>query len=166
MKIRIAGIEEESIVDGPGIRYTIFTQGCYHNCLGCHNQKTHDVFGGYLKEINEILFEIKKYPLLSGITISGGEPFLQINECFELISGLEQKLDIIVYTGYTFESLLNKSINNATLLNLLNRIDYLIDGKFEISLRDLDLEFRGSSNQRIINVKESLLTNTIITKTF
>lgn len=162
MRIRLAGIIKESIVDGPGIRYVIFTQGCYHNCYKCHNPKTHDINGGYLKEIDEIISDIKSSPYLSGITISGGEPFLQIDECFELLKSLDTDIDVIMYTGFTYEELIKTVKTNEKLDFILSRINYLIDGKFNYRLRDLELNFRGSSNQRIIDIKKTNLEKRLI----
>lgn len=153
MKIRVAGFVNDSIVDGPGIRYTIFTQGCKHDCGGCHNKHTHDLKGGYLIEIDEILDAIKKNPLLDGITISGGEPFLQAIACAELASKAKKlNLDVITYTGFTFEQL----ILNEDYMKLLNQTDILIDGPFIEKQKSLSLLYKGSRNQRIIDVKESL----------
>ena len=157
MKIRLAGIVEESIVDGPGIRYVLFTQGCHHNCFKCHNPLTHDVNKGYLKDIDEILYDISRKPYLSGITISGGEPFLQIEECYQLLKKLPTDIEVIVYTGFTYEKLLEFAEDNQKLLYILNRINYLIDGKFNYKLRDLELKYIGSSNQRIIDIKKTIL---------
>lgn len=162
MKIRLAGIVKESIVDGPGIRYVVFTQGCYHNCYKCHNPGTHDINGGYLKEIDEIIDDISSSPYLSGITISGGEPFLQINECFALLKKLDPKVDVIMYTGFTYEELIKTVKTNEKLDFILSRINYLIDGKFNHNLRDLELNFRGSSNQRIIDIKKTIYENKLI----
>lgn len=167
MKIKLSGEIKESIVDGPGIRYVVFTQGCHHNCKGCHNPETHDITGGYLKEINEIIEEFKKYPYMSGLTLSGGEPFLQKSAILNLIiefKKLYPNKNIIIYTGYTFEHLISE--NNEETLNILKNIDYLIDGPFILEKRDISLKFKGSSNQRIIDVKKTLSLNSIIIKEF
>ena len=159
MKIRLAGIVRESIVDGPGIRYVVFTQGCNHNCYKCHNTATHDINGGYLKEINEIIDDIKSAPYLSGLTISGGEPFLQVDECCELLKKLDPNLEVIMYTGFTYEELIKTVNNNQKLDYILRRINYLIDGKFYYNLMDLELNYTGSSNQRIIDMKKTIVGN-------
>lgn len=156
MKIRLSGIVKESIVDGPGIRYVLFTQGCYHNCYKCQNPQTHDINGGYLIDIDEIVNDINSYKHLSGITISGGEPFLQITECLELVKKIPVELDVIMYTGFTYEILSKSSKTNQKLNSLLNRINYLVDGKFDYNLKDLNLSFIGSSNQRIIDIKKTI----------
>jgi anaerobic ribonucleoside-triphosphate reductase activating protein len=163
MKIRLSGIIRESIVDGPGLRYVIFTQGCPHHCPACHNPDTHDLNGGYLKDIDDLIIDINKNPLLSGVTLSGGEPFLQIEACLNLVKKFDHHLNLIAYTGYTYEHLLKEAQKNTTLDELLNHLDYLIDGMYIKSLKDLTLPFRGSSNQRIIDLKASRLENRIIT---
>lgn len=152
-KIRIAGIEEESIVDGPGIRLVLFTQGCNHHCIGCHNPETHSFDGGELVDIDSIVNMVKENPLLDGITISGGEPFEQAIECSILAKKVKDLgLNVITYTGYTFEEILC----NKRFRDLLLQTDILIDGKFDISQKSLMLQFRGSANQRIIDVKKYL----------
>lgn len=152
-QIRIAGIEDESIVDGPGIRMVIFTQGCNHNCEGCHNPESHSFHGGKLIDIEEILNMIKENPLLDGITLSGGEPFEQALECSILAKKVKELgLNVITYTGYTFEEILG----NENFKELLLQTDTLIDGKFDIKQKSLMLKFRGSKNQRIIDVKRFL----------
>lgn len=150
-KIRIAGIEEESIVDGPGIRMVIFTQGCKHNCMGCHNPETHSFDGGYLIDINHIINMVKENPLLDGITISGGDPFEQSYECSILAKKVKDLgLNIVTYTGYTFEEILK----TEKYRDLLLQTDILIDGKFDISKKSMMIPFIGSTNQRIIDVKK------------
>lgn len=165
MEIRISGLVNDSIVDGPGLRYTVFTQGCLFNCKGCHNPQTHDLNGGRLIKINEIINEIKKNPLLSGVTISGGEPFLQVPEILALVQEIKKlNLDVIIYTGYTFEEL--NAMNDDKINEIISLADYLIDGRFNLSLRSLELVFRGSSNQRIIDLKKTLKNNKVIETDF
>ena len=155
MKIRIAGIVKESIVDGPGIRYAIFTQGCIHNCMGCHNPNTHDLNGGYEIDIEDLINDIDSSILLNGVTLSGGEPFLQAESILPLVQHLKKrKINILAYTGYIFEQLIKS--NNINELQLLTMIDILVDGKFILSQRDISLKFRGSKNQRVIDVLKSL----------
>ena len=152
-KIRIAGIEEESIVDGPGIRLVVFTQGCKHKCVGCHNPSTHSFNGGSLIEVDNIVKMVKENPLLDGITLSGGEPFEQALECSILARKVKSLgLNVVTYTGYTFEQILK----NKKFRELLLQTDILIDGKFDISKKSMMLQFRGSTNQRIIDVKKYL----------
>lgn len=157
-KIRLAGIVRESIVDGPGIRFAIFTQGCMHNCKGCHNPETHDPLGGYESSTEKIIAEIKKNPLLKGITFSGGDPFLQAKSCAIIAKEVHAlNLDVVTYTGYTYEELLEKSESNSSWSDLLSETDILIDGPFILEQRDLSLKFRGSCNQRIINLRDERL---------
>ncbi len=155
MNIQLAGIARESIVDGPGLRYTVFVQGCPHGCPGCHNPGTHDFSGGKTYEIETLIKDIKEQKLISGLTFSGGEPFCQAKELCAVWDGVgNEKLNLIVYTGYTFEKLLQE--NNPDKIALLQRAAYLIDGPFVLSQRDLTLPFRGSKNQRILDVQASL----------
>lgn len=161
--IRIAGIEEESIVDGPGIRLVVFTQGCSHKCKGCHNPKTHNYHDGYDIEIDALIKKIKSNPLLDGITISGGEPFDQALLCSKLAKKVKELgLNVITYTGYTFEEIMSNVVNNEGYRDLMLETDILIDGRFEITQKDLTLPFRGSRNQRIIDVKNSIVRRKII----
>lgn len=159
-KIKVAGIYEESDANGPGIRYVIFTQGCPHHCPGCHNPETHDFNGGgYYKDIDEIVAEIRKNPLLEGVTFSGGDPFMQAEKMGILAEKLHKYgYNIMTYTGYTFEQLLTLSNDTNHFMDLLSRSDILVDGKFVEALKDeMNNEFKGSTNQRIIDVKVSLL---------
>ena len=157
MQIRIAGLVPESYVDGDGIRYAVFMQGCLRNCAGCHNPATHALDGGRLIDTDEIVSAIKKNPLLDGITLTGGEPLLQIAPAVELARAAKSfGLSVWCYTGYTFEDL------PAEAAPLLEKVDVLIDGAFVESLRDLDLQFRGSRNQRIIDVNKSRVQNKIV----
>ena len=161
-KLKIAGVIEESIVDGPGIRFVVFTQGCPHNCKGCHNPQTHDFnFGEYI-DIENLAERINSNPLLKGITLSGGEPFMQCEGLVELISKINKHLDVITYTGFTFEEILDMANEENKFIELLNSTDILIDGRFEENKKDENILFRGSSNQRAINVKLSLENKKII----
>ncbi|MBQ1388359.1 MAG: anaerobic ribonucleoside-triphosphate reductase activating protein [Clostridia bacterium] len=162
-KLRLAGVIRESIVDGPGIRMTIFTQGCPHNCEGCHNPQTHSFDGGYISDPENILRAIDKDPLLKGVTFSGGEPFMQAHAMAELGKEIRKRgLDIITYTGFTYEQLTGGFETHPEWKELLLQTDYLIDGKFVLEKRSLDLKFRGSSNQRIIDVKRSMDTGSVV----
>mgnify|MGYP004464892933 CR=1 FL=1 len=153
--LRISGIADESIVDGKGLRYTIFAQGCPHHCKGCHNPATHRFTGGTQVDITDLFAEICKNPLLSGVTFSGGEPFCQPAPFAQLAQLVHSRgLNVTVYTGYTFEELF--AMQNLAVQNLLAQTDILIDGKFELDRRDLTLVFRGSSNQRILDIPRSL----------
>lgn len=155
--LRVSGLISESIVDGPGIRFVIFSQGCVHHCKGCHNPSTFALDGGTIVNVDEIIGEIKKNPLLKGVTFSGGEPFLQA-EAFTKIAKKchEIGLDVLSYTGYTFEKLISSFDEYPQWRGLLENIDILIDGPFIEEKKSLMLLFRGSSNQRILDVKASL----------
>ena len=149
MDIRIAGVVPESIVDGEGIRYAIFMQGCLRHCEGCHNPATHSLDGGKILDTSELINAIKKNPLLSGITLTGGEPLLQIKPAIELAKAAKNLgLNVWCYTGYKFEEI------PPAAQELLNFVDVLVDGEFILALRDLELNFRGSSNQRIIDLNK------------
>jgi len=153
MRLKISGIVNDSIVDGPGLRLTVFAQGCLHNCPGCHNPETHDPAGGYYIGIDEIIDKARKNSLLSGITLSGGEPFMQVEAMSELAQAARATgLNVIAYTGYTWEVL----VANEDFMPLVRAADYIVDGRFEIDKRTLSMPFVGSSNQRIIDVKKSL----------
>lgn len=156
MKLRIAGTANDSIVDGPGIRFTVFTQGCPHSCKGCHNPQTHDFSGGELVDTDELLAKVKGNPLLDGVTFSGGEPFSQAEALAVLGEQIKALgLNIITYTGYTFEQLYDHRSENGWG-KLLAVTDYLIDGPFILEQKDWEIRFRGSSNQRYIDCQASL----------
>lgn len=167
MKLRIAGFAEDSIVDGPGIRFTVFTQGCPHGCSGCHNPQTHDFNGGSITDTDEIYKRVTANPMLDGITLSGGEPFCQCRPLAELAGKIhgfkENTLNVIAYTGYTFEYLIENSNEENGYMELLKEVDYLIDGRFILEQKSLELKFRGSANQRFIDVKKSLECGKTIT---
>lgn len=154
VQIRVAGIVKESIVDGPGIRYVVFAQGCKHNCPGCHNPLTHPFEGGSMMDVDKILQQIKSNPLLDGVTFSGGEPFEQA-VAFAVLAGEVARLglNIIVYTGYTYEYIRENGSVQLGWSELLEAADTLVDGPFIQELYDPMLRFRGSSNQRIIDLK-------------
>ncbi|MBQ8961793.1 MAG: anaerobic ribonucleoside-triphosphate reductase activating protein [Ruminococcus sp.] len=156
MELRIAGTVNDSIVDGPGIRFTVFTQGCPHKCEGCHNPQTHDFSGGEITDTDLLLEKIKGNPLLDGVTFSGGEPFCQAGALAAL--GREIRalgLNIVTYTGYTFEQLYADRDSHGWG-ELLAVTDILIDGPFIQAQRDWEIKFRGSSNQRYLDCQASL----------
>lgn len=161
--LNLAGIAGDSIVDGPGIRVTVFSQGCPHRCPGCHNPETWSFSGGTPMEEEEILNIIRHNPLCRGVTFSGGEPFAQ-PEGFARLGQLlkEHGYEVASYTGYTFEQLLYGTPAQKELLSVL---DVLIDGPFILAERTLELAFRGSRNQRILNVPKSLLQNQAVPET-
>ncbi len=156
-KLRLAGVIKESVVDGPGWRFVVFSQGCPHNCEGCHNPQTHDPDAGYDSTVGNIISEVKKNPLLKGITLSGGDPFWQAL-AFSVLAkeAHELGLDVITYTGWTFEQILAGLNTHEGWRELLEESDWLVDGRFILNQRTLSLPFRGSKNQRIIAVKKSL----------
>ena len=150
MRIRLSGEVLDSIVDGSGLRFAIFTQGCPHRCLGCHNPHTHDMEGGYLTDTDTLIARMKADPLLSGITLTGGEPFAQANECLTLARGARALgLSVWIFSGYTYDEL-NAMDGHAAAL--LNECDVLVDGRYDKAQRSLTLKFRGSRNQRIIDL--------------
>lgn len=154
-KIRVAGIVNDSITDGPGLRLTIFVQGCERKCPGCHNPNTWHLEGGTLYTVEELMEKVKRNPMLSGVTFSGGEPMLQARTLIPLADMIKATgLNLAIYTGYTFEELISEG--NQDITKLLVLADVLIDGAFILERRSLSLSFRGSTNQRILNLKESL----------
>ena len=163
MLIKLAGIVPESYVDGPGIRFTVFVQGCPHHCKGCHNPETHDFNGGRLADVDKIFGKITKDPLIKGVTFSGGEPFCQ-PEPLNYLEGLLKKkcYHVMSYSGYTFEELLKMSEENSDIKGLLEKLDILVDGRFELSQRSLELKFKGSRNQRLIDVPKSLKEGRVV----
>ena len=155
MRMRIAGIANDSIVDGPGLRLTVFAQGCPHRCPGCHNPQTHDFSGGSEGDTGDIIAKMRKNPLLDGVTLSGGEPFGQPEACAEIARAARaQGLNVWCYSGYTFEELLEHGTRAQR--ELLETLDVLVDGRFELAKRSLECRFRGSSNQRLIQAPASL----------
>lgn len=150
----LSGIVSDSIVDGPGIRVTVFCQGCPHHCEGCHNPETWEFGCGVKVTEGQVLAEILQNPLCKGVTFSGGEPFAQ-PEGFASLAKLlkEQGYEVASYTGYTFEQLLHGTPGQR---QLLESIDVLIDGPFVLAEKSLEICFRGSRNQRILDVPASL----------
>ena len=154
--LRIAGTIGESIVDGPGIRYVLFTQGCPHGCAGCHNPQTHDFAGGKEVTVDTLLADITKNPFVKAVTLSGGEPFCQPAALAQLAAPLKEKgYHLMCYTGYTFEQLLQKEDARP----LLEQLDLLVDGPFVLDRKNIELKFRGSDNQRVLDVPASLAAN-------
>jgi len=162
IRLRIAGVVRESIVDGPGLRHTVFCQGCEHACPGCHNPETWDLQGGETVDGETLLQRIPIHPLISGITFSGGEPFLQAPAVAGLAAYFKKLgLNIWVYTGYRWEDLMNR-MDQPGYRELLSVTDVLVDGPFIQSLRTTSHPFRGSSNQRLIAVAQSLDSGAIV----
>lgn len=154
MLFRVNGIMNDSIVDGPGLRLAVFVQGCGHGCPGCHNPQTHARDGGREMDTDGVAAMLAKNPLLDGLTLSGGEPFEQAEAC--LVMAREAKargLSVWIYSGYVYEALLNKE--DPAVKGLLDVCDVLVDGPFVLAQRSLDLDFRGSGNQRLVDLKLS-----------
>ena len=163
MKIRLFGTVNDSIVDGPGIRYAVFVQGCPHRCEGCHNPGSHDINGGYDGDTDELTAKIKQNPLLDGVTFSGGEPFLQAKPLAAMAKEIHAAgLNVVTYTGYTFEELIEKATEENGFRELLENTDILVDGRFKIEERSIDLNFKGSKNQRVIDVAKTLESGNIV----
>ena len=158
--LQIGGSVRESITDGPGIRMTVFTQGCSHACPGCHNGHLQPFEGGIAMSVQEIMRIASANPLLDGLTLSGGEPFQQACGCAGLAKAAKSAgLHVMAYTGYVFEALHDGMEDIGThpgWKELLSSLDLLVDGPFILPQRDLLLRFRGSANQRILDVPLSL----------
>ena len=160
MEIRLAGLEPESIVDGPGYRFTVFVQGCPHNCPGCHNPQTHDFSGGHLADTDDVIAHFGENPLVRGLTLSGGEPMMQPEPLYLIAKAAKEKgMNVWCYTGFTLEELLRE--NRADRIRLLSAVDVLVDGPFRSHERSLDLLYRGSKNQRLIDMPATLKSGTI-----
>lgn len=154
-KIRTAGLVNDSITDGPGLRFAIFLQGCDKRCPGCHNPQSLPMDGGTLYTTEDLMEKINANPLLTGITLSGGEPLLQAENVLPLVRKVREKgLDVVIYTGDTFEQIIQR--NDPAQMELLSLSQTLIDGPFILEQRSLSLLFRGSENQRILDLPESL----------
>ena len=155
MRFRLSGIVNDSIVDGPGLRLTVFLQGCPYACPGCHNPQTHDVMGGREADTEEVRAMLKKNPLLDGLTLSGGEPLLQPQAACEMAEMAKaQGLNVWCYTGDTVEHMM--LTKDPEIILALEQIDVLVDGPFILEQKSLDLRFRGSRNQRLINMPATL----------
>ncbi len=164
MTIRLASdLQTDSVVDGTGIRTVIWTQGCGHDCPGCQNPTTHDFQGGEEVEVDDVIDAIKELEAQTGVTFSGGDPFYQPEACAKIARSVhKQKMDVWCYTGFTYEELLVMSKKNTAIMDFLKEIDILVDGRFVIAKHSYNLKFRGSSNQRIIDVKASLKENKVV----
>ncbi len=153
--MRIFGLVQDSIVDGPGFRFSCFVQGCPHHCPGCHNPESHDPNGGREMTVEEVAKELLKNPLTDGLTLSGGDPFAQPEDCLSLAKTAHaHDLNVWAYSGWTFEHLRDHGTPEQRAL--LEEVDVLIDGPFVLEQRSLALPWRGSRNQRVVNVRASL----------
>ena len=154
--MKIAGTIKHSMVNGPGIRFVVFFQGCIHHCKDCQNMDTWDIDGGDYIEPKELMALIKNTKLLDGVTLSGGDPFMQpVDAAFIARSCHEMGLSVWCYTGYTYEQIMEGKAPQGAR-ELLMQTDVLVDGRFEIGLKSEDCLYRGSTNQRLIDVKESI----------
>ncbi|WP_010236035.1 anaerobic ribonucleoside-triphosphate reductase activating protein [Clostridium arbusti] len=163
-KIRLAGMIYESLSNGPGLRRVLFSQGCKHNCKSCFNSHTHSFEGGELMDMDHIIEDIVNNPMLRGVTFSGGDPLEQAEKFAYIARRVKESgKSVWVYTGYTFEEIRSARRENPSWDKLLNYVDVLIDGKFDIDKKDEKLKFRGSTNQRIIDIKKSLITGEVCT---
>ena len=161
MKFRIYGTAAESYVDGPGIRYAVFVQGCPHHCEGCHNPESHDFRGGREVTTEEIIAQVRANPLLDGLTLSGGEPMCSPEACTEIAEAAKAAgLNVWCYTGFTWEYLMGD--RDPARMALLRTVDVLVDGPFVLAERSLELKFCGSRNQRLIDVARSMQEDRVI----
>ncbi len=153
--MRIANTVNDSIVDGPGLRFTVFTQGCLHACPGCHNPETHDPAGGEEVSVETLALQLEKNPLIEGLTLSGGEPFLQAEECARLARAARARgLTVWTFTGFLYERI--QTADRPDWKALLAETDVLVDGPYIEAEHSYGLTFRGSRNQRLIDVPRSL----------
>jgi anaerobic ribonucleoside-triphosphate reductase activating protein len=162
--MRIAGIMHESFVDGPGVRFVVFAQGCLHRCQGCHNRDTWDPAGGEQWSVRDLFRIIRRAPdSVKGLTLSGGEPFLQAGEMAELASLAHKRgMSVVTYSGYVYEDLMDMARSDADIGHLLDETDILVDGPYVEKMRDIGLRFRGSSNQRIIDMGASRIQGRLV----
>ncbi len=156
-KLHLAGVIRESIVDGPGWRFVVFVQGCPHHCKNCQNPQTWGFDGGYQTTVDNIVKAVKADPLVSGVTLSGGEPFTQAKALAVLARELRANgIDVMSFSGWTYEELRDGANAENCWMDLLPQLSLLVDGKYIEEQKSLDLRFRGSKNQRIVDVQKSL----------
>jgi len=157
--LQLAGTIQDSIVDGPGLRFVVFTQGCPLQCFGCHNEATWDPSGGRAVEVAQLVRELDSNPLTAGLTITGGEPTMQPLACAQLATAArERDLNVWVYSGFTITALLRRSRWEPDLAQLLENVNVLVAGPYVESKRSLAADFRGSSNQLLIDMPATLRT--------
>ena len=153
--VRISGSKKHSSVNGPGVRYVLFFQGCPHHCPGCQNPETHDPVGGTERNVADVIQEILQTKYLDGLTFSGGDPLLQPDAVIEIARAAKNAgLNIWLYTGWTFEQEKAKEA--------LTQLDVLVDGPFVEKLKTGNAIWRGSDNQRLIDVPRSLAEGSVI----
>ena len=154
--LKIAGYKKHAFVDGPGVRFTVFTQGCPHACPGCHNPETWDAEGGFPIETEDLVSLIRGTKYLDGVTLSGGDPMMQAASCAEVARAVRKAgLSVWMYTGYTFEQI-RDGVAGDDAVRALHEIDVLVVGRFIQSRKDASVIWRGSANQRLIDVQASL----------
>lgn len=160
-ELRVLDILEDTTVDGPGFRTSIYLAGCRHHCPGCHNPGSWDEAGGHVMNVGQLMQIIVADPF-ANVTLSGGDPLFQATGCLELCRRIKTETDktIWCYTGYTWEAIQHEA--KAEVMGLLQYLDVLVDGPFVQSLRDTDLLFRGSSNQRLIDVQASIAKGEVV----
>lgn len=156
MKVQLSGIIENTLSNGPGMRKVLFAQGCEHNCKGCFNPETHSLTGGEEISVDFLIEKLLADYMIDGVTFSGGDPILQAEAFATIAKAVNKELSVWCYTGYTIEQLMMLSETNIAIKDLLDNIDVLVDGRFIEELQSNDCNFRGSSNQRLIDVRESL----------
>lgn len=162
-KVRLAGIAYESLVNGPGLRRVFFSQGCRHKCKGCFNPETHDFNGGEDMDMDKLIKDVLDNPMLKGVTFSGGDPFERAEEFAYMAKAFKKAgLSVWSYTGYTYEYIIDNLNKRSGWKELINNIDVLVDGRFEIDKKEDGLKYKGSSNQRLINVEKSLQSNNVV----
>ena len=162
MTFNLAGIKPHSTVDGPGVRYVIFFQGCNHKCFQCHNPETWDMNGGIKEETDKIITDLASEKYIDGITLSGGDPVLQAKAASEIAKFAKEKgINVWCYTGFTYEQIKSGEVGKEAV-DLLNYVDTLVDGPFVAKLKSSECVFRGSTNQRLIDVQKSLKQNNVI----
>lgn len=160
--IRLFGTAVDSIVDGPGLRYAVFTQGCPHFCHGCHNPASQAFDGGFSKPVEELVKEIVANKLIRGVTLSGGEPLAQSGACLDLALRVKELgYNLWMFTGYVFEEVLAGKIGQAAT-ELLALCDVVVDGPYVDTLGSYELVWKGSSNQRVIDVAQSLALGKVV----
>lgn len=161
--LQVFGLVPDSIVDGPGLRYSVFVQGCTHQCPGCHNPESQPCEGGTTYSIDSIYEDIKANKLIQGVTFTGGEPFEQPEACAVLAKSLKgDGYDIWAYSGYTFDALKRMAEESPAVREFLETIDVLVDGPFVEALQSYELDWRGSSNQRIIDMPKTLASGKLV----
>lgn len=162
MDIRMYGTVDDSIVDGPGLRFSVFVQGCSHHCPGCHNPESQPVDGGYLTSVDEVCAQIEASRSVTGVTLTGGEPFEQPEACLEIARRCKARgLSVWAYSGYAFEQIAAGACSKAGV-ELLSVCDVLVDGPFAQSQRSLGLMWKGSANQRVIDLAKTAAAGRVI----